>query len=141
MRALTILLCALLAACQQEAPEETERQVASPPAMATYVGQGRDRLCLDEQAGRVGLISYGSGDANCSLRGTVTGSGDRLTIMPDGDQSCRLSATASADTISIGGTGPSCAYYCGPGATLSARTFRRSGEALPVTDLAGDPLC
>jgi hypothetical protein len=141
MRITALLLFVLLSACQKESGEVQEPAVSGGPELMTYVGHGRDRLCLDERAGRIGLISYGKDNANCSLRGTVTRAGPRLTIAPDGDETCRLTASMTGESLSIVAAETQCAFYCGPGASLSGSTFRRSGQAVPVTDLAGEPLC
>ena len=143
MRMPIFLLPLLLAGCQQEPQQGPDEQQASvsAPAVRTYVGEGRDRLCLDERAGRVGLITYEKSDANCSLRGAVTRAGDSMTIVPDGDESCRVSASIAGDSLKVSEATPGCAYYCGPGASLPGKTFRRSGQAVPVNDLAGNPLC
>lgn len=109
--------------------------------MQTYVGQGRDRLCLDQAGGRIGLITYGQGDANCSLRGAFSRQGQQVMIIPDGDESCRVSATLAGGQLRLGPITPQCSYYCGPGADLSGRQFRISGQPQRVNDLAGDPLC
>ncbi len=113
---------------------------AAQSATQTFAGQGRDRLCLDERGGRAGLITYGESDANCSIRGAVQRTGERITIAPDGDQSCQVAGTVAGNRVRLGSRTPECAYYCGPTADFSGRSFR-AAEGGPVTDLAGDPLC
>jgi hypothetical protein len=128
-------LCLLmLAACSAE---------PQPPAAgerATYAGQGRDRLCIRD--GRAGFITYGGGDTNCSVRGRLERpGGDRLVIVPDGDEDCRIDASSQAGHILLGSRGAGCAYYCGPGADFAGKAFTRQDSASPVVDFAGDPLC
>lgn len=120
----------LLAAC---APEPVHER-------SLYAGAGRDRLCVD--GNRVGFIAYGSGDANCSVRGTIEMSGGGVTITPAGDQDCRITATAVEGSIRLDARSGACGFYCGPGADFSNRTFRKvEGALTDARDFAGDPLC
>lgn len=131
MRLLPLFL--IIAACSPE---------AAPPAQekATYAGQGRDQLCLDGD--RAGFIAYGEGDANCSVRGRVEPVGEgRLSIIPDGDEDCRIEAARQSDRISLGARSGDCAYYCGPGADFTGKAFAKRDSASPAVDFAGDPLC
>jgi hypothetical protein len=145
MRSLFLLAASLLVlglgACRQ-----AEEPSPPPPAATTadgatlvFAGEGRDRLCLKEGEQRAGVITYAaSGDNNCSVRGAAAGSGE---IRPDGDSSCVIPLRREGDRITLGVAGPACAYYCGPGASLSGKTFARMDRADAVTDLAGEPLC
>jgi hypothetical protein len=144
MRPRLFLLALLLNACREQdvsTPNALASTAAAESAVLTYAGQGRDRLCLDERAARVGLIIYGEADANCSLRGTVQRAGARITIKPDGDESCQIAGTIAGTQVSLGPRTPECAYYCGPTADYSGRSFTAVDGAGPVTDFAGDPLC
>ena len=133
----------MLAGCGQKDPAQngTAGTAAQTSAGASvYAGTDRSRLCLKE--GRAGLIVYAQGrDANCSIRGTVQRSGGRLTIIPDGDTACRLEARAEGNALTFGAVSPACSYYCGPGASYAGTKFSPAPATLPVTDLAGDPLC
>jgi len=131
MRALPFVF--LLSACSPQAPEE-------PAKRSLFAGEGRDRLC---RAGdRVGFITYGEGDANCSVRGRVDRAGKQiLAIMPDGDGDCRVELREEGRTLRLGKVAAACAYYCGPGASFEGRTFAESASASPAVDFAGDPLC
>ncbi len=130
MRLLALAL--LLAACSPQAPE--------PPAeRLLYAGEGRDRLCVAGQRG--GFIAYGDGDANCSARGLVERTGDRLLLIPDGDADCRIEAALAGDRLTLGARSDACAYYCGPGADFAGKAFVQSPSASPAVDFAGDPLC
>ena len=144
MRLHLFLVPLLLTACGEQDASVTANQpagaAAAQSAVQTFAGQGRDRLCLDERGGRAGLITYGQGDANCSIRGAVQRSGERITIAPDGDDSCRVAGTIAGNEVTLGPRTPGCAYYCGPTADYSGRSFTADNVA-PVTDLAGDPLC
>ena len=126
-------LVLLLSACSPEAAEEhVERTL--------YVGEGRDRLC---RAGdRVGFITYGEGDANCSVRGRVDRAGEQLlTVVPDGDQDCRIELYEQGGSLRLGKVAAACTYYCGPGASFEGRVFRKNSSASAAVDFAGDPLC
>lgn len=83
------------------------------------------------------MISYGEGDSNCLMRGRIEGG----ALIPNGDQSCRIPLTLEGGKITIGTPPASCAYYCGPGASLAGKTFTRMAKPEPLTDIAGDPLC
>jgi hypothetical protein len=97
-------------------------------------------LCL-AQSGGAAFITYGEGDANCSVKGQIEGAGERLTLVPEGDTTCRIELNRSGDSVRLGAVGAACAYYCGPKASFEGKSFKRKDNAEPVTDLAGDPLC
>ena len=141
MRALTISLTLLLAACGGSDQAANERAAApletSAATTASYAGSGRDRLCLGGPNSAAAVISYGAGDNNCLVRGRIEGG----ALIPNGDDSCRIPVTESGGTITLGTPPPSCAYYCGPGASLAGKAFTRMAAPEPVTDIAGDPLC
>lgn len=141
MRSFYLLPLALLAACRQEPDQPAQAPAESREAVVTYAGAGRDRLCLDEGRGRIGFITYGQGDMNCSVRGAVVRSGDRLSIAPDGDESCRVDATVDGERLALGPVSTSCGYYCGAGASFAGKAFTRSSPGSPAEDFAGDPLC
>ena len=113
--------------------------VPAPPAERQLYAEGRDRLCLAGERG--GLIVYGEGDANCSARGRVERSGDRLVLVPDGDPDCRMEAKLEGDRLALGARAKACAYYCGPGADYAGRALTKNASASPAVDFAGDPLC
>ena len=144
MRLYLFLLALLLTGCGEQDAVTTNQpagSAAAQSAMQTFADQGRDRLCLDERGERAGLITFGQGDANCSIRGAVQRSGERITIAPAGDESCRVAGTIAGNQVTLGPRTPGCAYYCGPTADYSGRSFMAVDGAGPVTDLAGDPLC
>jgi hypothetical protein len=145
MRLHLFLLALLLTACREQdvptAANQPTNADAADNAVQIFAGQGRDRLCLDERGGRAGLITYGQGDANCSIQGAVQQAGPRITVAPDGDESCRVAGTIAGTQVTLGPLTPECAYYCGPTADYSGRSFTAADNAGPVTDLAGDPLC
>ena len=140
MRFLLIPALLLVSACRQEpaAPADqptgatVEQAAGSSP---TFAGAGRDRLCLAESAGRAGFITFGEGDANCSVTGSLSRSGERLTITPDGDAACRVEATLAGDRLTLGPASAACAYYCGPSASFADKQFTRTNGAEPVADL------
>jgi hypothetical protein len=114
---------------------------ASPAALVTFAGDGRNRLCLNEQAGRAGFVTYGERRANCTASGALQRTGNAATLVPDGDQSCRVELQIVGDVVTLGPSTTSCAYYCGPSASYSGARFQRVQPPEPATDLAGDPLC
>lgn len=130
----SLLPFVLLAACSPE---------AAPPAPAKttlYAGEGRDRLCV--KGARIGFIAFGQGDANCSAKGRIDRTGEHsFSIVPDGDQDCRIAVQDQGDTLRLGKVAAACAYYCGPGATFEGKAFTRNAAASLAVDFAGDPLC
>ena len=130
MRILFLVL--LLAACSP-APSEPE------PERQLYAGEGRDRLCM--AGNRAGFITYGGGDANCSVRGRIERAENRLALIPDGDQDCHIEVQEQGETLHLGKVAAACAYYCGPGARFEGKTFTANASASPAVDFAGDPLC
>lgn len=105
---------------------------------------GRDGLCLSQagETARAGLITYGSGNANCSVTGSARRNGNVLEIAPTGDSVCRITVQLAGDQAVIGSRSSTCSYYCGPGADFAGKTLRRSDKpAGSIVDLAGDPLC
>lgn len=130
MRILALVL--LLAACS---PEQAE-----PPAeRLLYAGDGRDRLCIVGQRG--GFVIYSNGNANCSARGRIERSGDRVVLIPDGDADCRIEARVDGDRLALGAQPEACGYYCGPGADYAGKALTQQASASPAVDFAGDPLC
>ena len=123
---------AMLAACSPEP--------AKPPTeKLLYAGEGRDRVCVAGERG--GIIVYGEKDANCTARGRIERSGDRLILTPDGDPDCRIDGKVDGDRLSLGPRADACAYYCGPGADFAGKVLARNAAASPAVDFAGDPLC
>jgi len=126
------VLLLVLAACSPQA--------AKPPAeQLIYAGGSRDRLCLAGERG--GFIVYGEGDANCTARGRVDRTGDRLVLTPDGDPDCRIEAKLDGNRLTLGARAEACDYYCGPGADFVGKWLTRNASASPAVDFAGDPLC
>ena len=142
----------LLSACRQQ-PDASANNLAEPagdlaasaePAssggLTFFQAGGRNRMCLGE--GRAGFIVYAaSGDANCSVRGSVQRNGPTLSIAPEGDAACRIEAREDGTALRLDPVTPACAYYCGPGASYAGTSFNAMPGPVPVTDLAGDPLC
>jgi hypothetical protein len=123
----------LLTACSPEASEPAAERLM-------YSNAGRDRLCIAGQRG--GLIVYGNGDANCSVRGSVSRAGEhQLVLTPAGDPDCRIDFNEQADGVRLGKRTGACDYYCGPGADFSNKVLTRNDAATPAVDFAGDPLC
>ena len=127
-----IALVLLLTACSPEGAEPPTERLA-------YAGEGRDRLCIAGE--RFGFILFGDGDVNCSARGRIKRTGDRLAMVPDGDPDCSIEATQAGDQLRFGARSDAGAYYCGPGADFTGRTLTKSESEMPVVDFAGDPLC
>ena len=129
-------LALLLAACSQQ---PTEPVVPT----GTFAGEGRDRLCIAGEPGnyRAGLIAFGEGDVNCSASGRVETNNGRIALVPRGEGSCRLALTVEGNSVRIGEVPAACAYYCGPGATMTGKAFNKAEMGAAAVDLAGDPLC
>ncbi len=130
----------LLTACGREQAATNQGATAATPraeAGAIVFGAGaRDRLCL--KGDQAAFITYAAAsDSNCTLRGSAS----ETSIRPDGDTACSVPLTRAGDRVTLSAAGPGCAYYCGPGASFSGKTFTRMAQPQPVTDLAGDPLC
>ena len=134
-------LAVLLSACAAEPARDL-------PEPGHYAGDGRDRLCIaamEPEVLRGGVIAFGRGDVNCSAAGAIEGAGTSLALVPKGESNsaddCRIPLFVEGATLRFGELPAACAYYCGPGATLSGKRFRRTDAGSGVTDLAGDPLC
>ena len=134
MKRSVLLVACLSSGCGGAAEQE--------PSLETF-RNGRDGLCViqDGEQLRAGLVTYGSGDTNCSLAGSAVRDGDSLTITPRGEQSCRVTVAIGKGRAVIGPRSNACAYYCGPGANFSGTALTRDEADAPVTDFAGDPLC
>ena len=145
MRSAVLAAAFLLSACGSSEDPAKEQPGPAPSAiqqgLTSFAGKGRDRLCLDESARRVAFITYGEGDANCTVQGAVQGANGTATIVPDGDSTCRIDLTTSGDMVRLGAVTAACAYYCGPTSSFAGAEFRRTNRLEPVTDVAGDPLC
>ena len=137
MRSFLLALALTATACAKEEP--------APPSLAsgTFTGAGSDALCVAGEVGeqRAGFVVYGADNANCSASGRIEAAGAGWTLIPVGDTACKIPFSFEADQIIFGPAAPSCAYYCGPGASFGGKSFRRSANAKPATDLGGDPLC
>ena len=136
MRCLLPLLMLAVASCSGPSVDPGTQS-------GSFRGAGRDRLCIagEGESRRVGVISYGKGDANCSAAGTLTKAGAEYALVPQGEGACRIGLSISGDTVKVMSVAGACAYYCAPDAALAGKVFRRDAAAKPVTDFAGDPLC
>ncbi len=137
MRCFLIAILLTAAACAKEEP------ASSGLASGIFTGNGSDALCIADEVGaqRAGFVVYGADDANCSASGRIEPAGASYNLIPAGDTACKIPFSVDADQINFGPARPSCAYYCGPGVSFGGKSFRRSANAKPVTDLVGDPLC
>ena len=129
-------LALLLAACSKQPAEP------SLPT-GTFAGEGRDRLCIAGEPGnyRGGLIAYGDRDINCSASGRMEVQEGNLSLVPRGEGGCRIPMAIQGNTVRIGEVTGACTYYCGPGATLTGKTFNKTDMGATAVDIAGDPLC
>ena len=129
-------LALLLAACSNPPAEPSL-------ATGTFAGQGRDRLCIAGEPGnyRGGLIAFGSGDVNCSASGRIESRAGQFALVPRGEGDCRIPLAIEGNGVRIGQVPEACAYYCGPGSTMTGKTYNRSDMGSKATDLAGDALC
>lgn len=130
------ILAIFLAGCSQEAPQPSL-------AAGTFAGSGRDRLCIAGEAGsyRAGLIAYGEGDINCSAAGRLEPAGAGWALVPRGEGECRIPLKIDGNVVRVGKPPESCAYYCGPGASLEGKSYNRADMGAKAVDLAGDALC
>lgn len=126
----------LLTACSSE---HAQPQLAE----GTYVGDGRDRLCIAGAPGayRAGVIVYGKGDINCSAVGRLEHSPEGWNLVPRGEGDCNIPIAIQGSIARIGRITAACDYYCGPSASLAGKSFTRSDANDKAVDLAGDPLC
>jgi hypothetical protein len=131
-----IPMALLLAACS---PRAENSQIPT----GTYAGQGRDRLCIDGEAGnyRAGLIAFGKGDVNCSASGKLVAEGGKYSLVPRGEGDCRVPLEIAGKVVRVGKPPAACDYYCGPGADMAGRTYNRADMGAKAVDLAGDLLC
>ena len=131
-----LLLAFLLAACSQEAAQPSL-------ATGTFVGEGRDRLCIAGEPGayRAGLIVYGQSDANCSAVGRLEQVGGGWVLVPRGEGDCRIPIQIDGNALRVGQAPAACSYYCGPGVSLGGKTFNLADMGAKAVDFAGDPLC
>lgn len=137
MRCLIFAFALSATACAQEEPATTGL------AAGTFRSGGRDALCIAGAAGaqRAGFIVYGADDANCSASGRIEQAGAAWNLVPVFDSDCKIPLSATAEGVTLGPGTAGCAYYCGPGASFAGKSFQRSPNAKPATDIAGDPLC
>lgn len=136
-----------LAACGTGAPSGQSATAALTGLYESGDGSRRNQLCVVEREGgqeAFGLIVWGRGEANCAASGSARRDGDRLRLLPDGDESCAVDARVEGTRISLSGAvSAECArYYCGPGGDLGDAAFEKTGgDATQARDLAGEPLC
>ena len=135
MRRLLPLLI-LLAGCSAK-PDD-----AGPPG-GSFSGGGRDRLCIAHREGgvRAGIITYGAGDSNCSVAGTLARAGAGWQLTPQGERACRIGLSVAGDAVGVTSVPGACSYYCAPGATLAGKRFKRDATAAIVSDFGGEAIC
>lgn len=112
-------------------------------------GPRRNQMCMLQREGgpaTFGIVTWSSGETNCSGVGRATRDGDRLRLAMEGDESCQIDARMEGRRVTLPDRLPSgCAYYCGPNARLSGAAFDKTGgseqDAMRAVDLVGDPLC
>lgn len=109
----------LLGACSQQHADEALKA-------GTYFGSGRDALCITGAQAPQGFafIAFApTGDTNCAAEGRVEKGPQGWSLVPRGEGDCRIALTSDGQTLSLGPLPSNCAYYCGPGATLSGQRF------------------
>ena len=138
-------------------PAVPAAQPSGPPQTDTLTGLYESgagprhaQLCMVQRDGSptgFGLVTWGTGDANCSGSGVAVRDGARLQLQLDGDQNCTLEARIEGGRVTMPGEVPEACqrYYCGPGARLTGVQFDKTGgteaDAARARDLVGDPLC
>ena len=142
---IVILAVLMVFACS---PERKSGQTASDAGgtsrPSVWTGQGRDRLCISRAGDdwTIGIATFGRGDANCTIQTRVVLAEHGSLVQARGDPACEFFIISDGTTLSLPSRVPAaCAYYCGPGASLPGKKFRLAPNALPATDLVGDPLC
>ena len=133
-RVLPLLI--LIAGCSAK-PDD-----AGPPS-GSFSGGGRDRLCIAHREGgvRAGIITYGAGDSNCSVTGTLARAGAGWQLTPQGEGACKIALSIDGAAVGVTSVAASCSYYCAPGATLTGKTFKRDATAGIVSDFGGEAIC
>ena len=119
----TILLgTMLLTACSKPAPAPVTTGLKPELYMAA---DGRGRLCVGPDGKSAAIIAFAAGSpVNCSASGRVEGAGATAALVPAGEGACRIPLRIEGDTVTVGSPGPSCDYYCGPGAAWSGQVYR-----------------
>ena len=161
----SLIVLAFVAGCGASSQQGGNASGAAPAGMAdaestgavsddltglyqTGAGTRPDQMCVLQKGGtaQFGLTIWGANLRACSGAGTVTRSGDRLTLKMGGDSPCTLEATLKGGKLAFSSDVPaSCAYYCGAGASFAGATLTRIGrtraDALKARDIAGESLC
>jgi hypothetical protein len=140
MKLLTALPLLLVAACSEQ---------SDPPALkpGTYLGSARDALCIvgEKAPQKFAFIAFAAqGDTNCAAEGRVERRGEAWVLVPNGEGECQMPLGSDAGALRLGPAPPACAYYCGPGASLSGQLFRWTDtQDLPTVanPLAHDGVC
>ena len=143
-------------------PGTNQAVVATPDTAGAATGEGASVLGLWQSGGgkqpnqlcvvrhgdtpQFGLVVWGANMRSCSGAGTLTHSGDRVSLTMTGDSACKIAARLEGGRLVLPASLPQgCAYYCGAGARLENVAFSRIGsspaDAARAKDLAGDPLC
>ena len=118
----------------------------------TYVGTGRNGLCIDAPLGSPDLgfyaVAYGKPDGHCVIYGSAKVAGDRMTFSANEDAACRFTGLISGGTVTFPANLPvGCRRYCKGSASLAAQTFTYSAEATgkehhgTVLDPSGESAC
>jgi hypothetical protein len=154
-----LLLPILLAACGTGEPgnvtgaEGAQKQAVQTAELTGLYegspGERRDQLCVIDRAtgnSRFGLVTWAEDGRNCSGVGHAVREGGTLRLTMAGDEECAIEAAIDGGTVTLPQQIPEgCAYYCGPGASLSGVRLEKTGgtaeDAMRATDLVGDPLC
>ena len=156
MRSAGVVLMFWLAACGEgnraSAPDPRQAAVQTADLTGLYEGRGTDehkaRMCMiPRPSGDISFgIVAGTPNGTCAGAGEVTRDGNALRLAMTGDEKCVIEAKINGTRLAFGSSVPeSCAYYCGPNATLAGAIFEKTGgtaeTAMRATDLVGDPLC
>lgn len=130
------------------AVDETRADGALTGLWQSGAGTRPNQMCILETKGKAqfGITLWGPNLRACSGAGTVTRTGDRVTLAMAGDSPCTLDATLKGGTITLSTDVPAgCAYYCGAGASFAGASLMQQGarrsDALKAKDVAGEALC
>ncbi|WP_265561876.1 hypothetical protein [Sphingomicrobium arenosum] len=131
----------MLGACSgsEEAAKVAE---AAVPAGLYADAAGTSGICVGEDGAAAFILYADQGAANCAGEGRIEGAEDRLALVPQGDENCRLPLSFDGETLAFGEAPAACAYYCRGDATIDARALTAGGDTtVDPVDPAGEPLC
>jgi hypothetical protein len=118
----------------------------------TYVGSGRNGLCIDAPIGSRDLYAsietYSGHGGSCSLDAGVHVAGDEVRMTARDNPSCQFDAQIVGGAVTLPKQLPAaCAHYCSGGAKMEGASFQYSDEAThkemhgTIRDPSGQSVC